>query len=413
MSPQGLVTEAGFRTFAELAPDAVLLADVRGVIRFANLECERLFRYNRQELAGKSIEQLVPERFREGHVAHRADHAKTPKKRRLRSGLELFARRKDGTEFPAEISLSPIHTESGLMTCAMVRDMTEVKELLEKARRTSERLAAANAELEQFASIAAHDLQEPLRTIAGASHQLADQFGPQLGAEGQEQIDNLLQGARRMQLLLDALRDYARAGIPTLPLRPFSLGNPLRSAIGNLKALIDSTGARLTAEPLPNVPGDEVRLTQVFQNLISNAVKFSGPEPPRIHVSAQDCGREWEISVKDNGIGIDPRHFQRLFVVFQRLHPRDRFPGMGMGLAICKKIVEQHGGSIWVESSHEEGTIFHFTLPKEPRDAANQGPVSGTDTQDHRAESESFHPSRHRAAAQHAATGSERRGSPG
>lgn len=366
MSPQKPVTEAGFSTFAELAPDAVLLADARGVIRFANQECERLFRYNRLELAGKSIELLVPERFRDRHVGHRAAHAKTPKKRHLRSGLELFARRKDGTEFPAEISLSPIHTESGMMTCAVVRDMTEAKELLETARRTAKRLAESNAELEQFASIAAHDLQEPLRTIAGASHLLKEQFGSQLGPEGQEQIEDLLQGARRMQLLLNALREYARAGIPAQPLQPIALESALHNAMENLRTLLDSSGARLTSEPLPSVPGDEVRLTQVFQNLISNAVKFRGPEPPRIHVAAQVRNLEWEISVSDNGIGIAPKHFQRLFVIFQKLHPRDKFPGMGVGLAICKKIVEQHGGDIWVESSPGQGSIFRFTLPKLP-----------------------------------------------
>ena len=388
MNPQEPVTEAGFRIFAELAPDAVLLTDAGGVIRFANQECERLFRYNRQELAGESIELLVPERFRQSHVGHRGAHAKAPKRRRMRSGLELFARRKDGTEFPVEISLSPINTESGLMTCAVVRDMTEVKELLEKARRTAERLAASNTELEQFATIAAHDLEEPLRTIAGASHLLAEQFGPQLGPEGQAQIEDLLQGAQRMQLLLDALCEYAHTtGIPTQPLKPIALGNALHSATENLRALIDTSGARLTAEPLPSIPGDEVRLTQVFQNLISNAIKFRGPEPPRIHVSARVRGLEWEISVTDNGIGIDPKHFQRLFAIFQRLHSRDEVPGMGVGLAICKKIVEQHGGTLWVESSPGKGSIFRFTLPQLPSTAANQGSVREKDPREVQVES--------------------------
>jgi len=394
MSPYEPVTEAGFRTFAELAPDAVLLADAQGVIRFANQECERLFRYNRLELAGKPIELLVPERFRDGHVGHRAAYGKTPKKRRMRSGLELLARRKDGTEFPAEISLSPIHTERGLMTCAMIRDMTEVQELLEKARRTAERLAEYNAELEQFASIAAHDLQEPLRSIAGASHLLKEDFGPQLGPEGQEQIEDLLQAAKRMQLLINALREYARAGIPAQPLKPVALGDALHGAMENLKSLIDGTGARLTAETLPIVPGDEIRLTQVFQNLISNAIKFRGSDPPRIHISAQAQSLEWEISVTDNGIGIAPKNFQRMFVIFQKLHPRDKYPGMGVGLAICKKIVEQHGGTIWVESSPAGGSIFHFTLPKLVPTGTEQTLTAEPDLQDASTASESCLPKR-------------------
>jgi len=269
-----------------------------------------------------------------------------------------------------------------------------VKELLEKARRTAERLAEYNAELEQFASIAAHDLQEPLRSIAGASQLLKEDFGSQLGPEGQEQIEDLLQGARRMQLLINALREYARAGIPAQPLKPVALDDALHGAMENLKSLIDSTGARLTAETLPIVPGDEIRLTQVFQNLISNAIKFRGSEPPRIHISAQAQSLEWEISVTDNGIGISPKNFQRMFVIFQKLHPRDKYPGMGMGLAICKKIVEQHGGTIWVESSPAGGSIFHFTLPKLVPTGTEQTLTAEADLQDAPTGSESYLPKR-------------------
>jgi PAS domain S-box-containing protein len=244
----------------------------------------------------------------------------------------------------------------------VVQDITERKRHEDQLRKIAEELVRSNRELEQFAYISSHDLQEPLRMVTSFAGLLRDRYQGRLDATADQYIGFTIEGAQRMQALIAGLLDYSRVGKKENP-RLLNAEEPLRAALANLKAAIESAGARVEVGPLPEVTVDPVQLTQVFQNLIGNAIKFHGAEPPRIRISAMRLDRGWQFSVQDNGIGIDPRHCDKIFEVFQRLHTQDQYSGTGIGLAICKKIVESHGGRIWVESKPGEGATFHFTIP--------------------------------------------------
>jgi light-regulated signal transduction histidine kinase (bacteriophytochrome) len=192
---------------------------------------------------------------------------------------------------------------------------------------------------------------------------LAREYKDKLDAEAQEYIGYAVEGAKRMQVLINQLLNYSRLGARRKPFEPVDCQKIYEAVVANLKIAIEETGAVLTSGPLPTVMGDDVQLLQVFQNLLANAIKFQRENRPQVHVSAEQKEGEWKFGVRDNGIGIDPKQFERLFGIFQRLHSREEYSGTGMGLAICKKIVEQHGGRIWVESEPGKGSTFYFTIP--------------------------------------------------
>ncbi len=243
---------------------------------------------------------------------------------------------------------------------------------LDERRRTEQRLAQyagdlsrSNAELEQFAYVASHDLQEPLRMVASFTQLLAKRYRDQLDKDAHEFIDFAVDGAKRMQRLINDLLAFSRVGTRGKPFKPTDLGIILKETLDNLNTAIKESGARITSGPLPTVPGDEVQLVQLFQNLLANAIKFRGAAAPHIEISAAAQDGEWVIAVQDNGIGIAPEHQERIFQIFQRLHGRSEYPGTGLGLAMCKKIVERHGGHIWVESQPGQGATFYFSLLQE------------------------------------------------
>jgi PAS domain S-box-containing protein len=241
----------------------------------------------------------------------------------------------------------------------------ELRRAHDELAKKAEELQRSNAELEQFAYVASHDLQEPLRMVSSYTQLLAKRYKEQLPAEAQEFMHFTVDGAARMKQLIEDLLAYSRVGTKGKELVPVSLEAPLKRALTNLHAAIQESGAAVTADALPTVDGDEVQLAQVFQNLMGNALKFRSKErAPHIHVGAQEEAGEWHISVADNGIGIEPQYFERIFMLFQRLHAMGEYPGTGIGLAICKKVAERHGGRIWVTSTPGAGSTFHFTLPK-------------------------------------------------
>lgn len=245
---------------------------------------------------------------------------------------------------------------------------------LEERRRAEGELARSNAELEQFAYVASHDLQEPLRMVASFTQLLARRYRGKLDADADEFIGFAVDGATRMQRLLNDLLAYSRVGTRSKPFAAIDCNSVLSDALANLKPAIEESGAVITHEPLPIVRGDEVQLIQLFQNLIANAVKFHGQEPLQVHISAKLQDGDGVFAVRDNGIGIAPEHQRRIFLIFQRLHHRSEYPGTGIGLALCQRIVERHGGRIWVESEVGKGSTFYFTIkggenaPSEPRE---------------------------------------------
>ena len=291
------------------------MVDRHGVMVLVNRETERLFGYHRDELLGQSIEMLVPAQLRPRHPDLRATFHGNPQARPMGAGRDLFGRRNGGGEIPVEIGLTPVDTDEGPFVLATVVDIGPRKQAEEELRRSNE-------ELERFAYVASHDLQEPLRTVASYVQLLSRRYRDQLDSDAMDFIDFAVGGVRRMQHLIE-----------------------------------------VTFDTMPTVMADAGQIEQLMTNLIGNALKFRGSEPPRVHVAAERAGRMWSISVRDNGIGIAPDYFERIFVIFQRLHSREEYDGTGVGLAICKKIVERHGGRIWVESTPGHGARFAFTLP--------------------------------------------------
>jgi len=486
--------EARYRGLLEAAPDAMVVVNRNGEIVLLNVQAEKQFGYRRDELLGRKVKSIIPEGFAERLIADGTRTAAEALAQQIGTGIELNGRRKDGSEFPIEIMLSPLESAEGILVTAAIRDITERKRIEDALRDSEERfrlmasgvkdyanvmldpegfivswneggerlkgfraeeivgqhfsrfysaedirkglpamelkqaketgrfegegwrmrkdgsrflanivitalrdekgklrgfgkitrditerrraeehltktmedLKRSNEELGQFAYVASHDLQEPLRMVASYTQLLAQRYKGRLDSDADEFIAFAVDGCNRMQGLIQDLLSYSRAGANAEPLREISCEGALEKTLRNLRPTIQDSGATVTHDSLPTIMTDETQLIQVFQNLIANAIKYHGAEPPLVHVSAtRNSGNEWVFSVRDNGMGMEPQYFERIFILFQRLHGQKEFAGTGIGLAMCKKIVDRLGGRIWVESQPAKGSTFYFALPAE------------------------------------------------
>ena len=485
--------EGRYRGLLEAAPDAMVVVNQAGEIVLLNVQVEKQFGYKRDELVGQKVTNVIPIGFAERLIADGTRTAAEALAQQIGTGIELSGKRKDGSEFPIEIMLSPLENSEGTLVTAAIRDISERKGA-EEALRTSEerlRLIVSNAkdhailmldpegrviswndgaekikgykteeilgqhfsrfypdqdvsngkpefelaetirtgryedegwrirkdgsrflgndvttalydetgrlrgfgrisrditqrkkseealvqtmgelrrsndELQQFSNVASHDLQEPLRMVASFTQLLASRYKGRLDADADEYIAYAVDGCNRMKTLIEDLLTYSHVGTGERSKNQSSCESALSQALANLRMAIEESGTVVTQDPLPAVAMDGAQLSQLFQNLVGNAIKYRGAEAPRIHVSAERSdGDGWTFSVRDNGLGIDRQHFQKIFILFQRLHGRNEFKGTGIGLSICKKIVERSGGRIWVESQPKQGSTFYFSLPE-------------------------------------------------
>lgn len=358
-------SEDRFRSLAESAANAIISSDTTSRITFFNRSAERLFGHRAEDVVGENLTTLMPPEYREAHLKGMARFAKTGQTRIIGRTIELVGLRKDGTTFPLELNIAHWRSQGDDQFTAIVHDITARKEAAEKVRQYAERMRRSNEELEQFASVASHDLQEPLGVVRSYVQLLERRLQGFDDERAKKYMHFISDGTTRMQRLIEDLLSYSRVGSRGQELVPVDTEAAVRKALDQLSLRIDESKAEVTVEPLPRVLADEGQLERLFQNLVSNAVKYRRPEvDPRItiRVGGEEKGL-YRFEVVDNGIGIAPEHHDRVFQIFQRLHGRGEYEGTGIGLAICKKIVERHGGNIWVESEPGEGTTIKFTLP--------------------------------------------------
>jgi PAS domain S-box-containing protein len=353
--------EEALKRQAEVLDQAqVIVRDMKGCIVEWTRGAERLYGYSRSAAMGRISHELLRTEFPEP--------LPVIEKKLLESGIwqgELTHYHNNGGQLHVD-SIWIIQGDTQDVQHLVIEannDITERTRTEEALRRQSEELARSNRDLEQFAYAASHDLQEPLRAVSGCTQLLKARYEGKIDARADEFIHHAVDGARRMQNLIDDLLAFSRVGTRGVQFQAVECGKAVDNALKNLSVTIQEKQAVVEPVDLPLVFGDLSQLSLLFQNLIGNAMKFITGKAPHIRINARREGNEWVISVSDNGIGIEPQYFERIFVIFQRLHTRTEYPGTGMGLALCKRIVERHGGRIWVESTLGQGATFSFTLP--------------------------------------------------
>ena len=348
------------RNLIEVSLDPLVTISHDGKIMDVSASTEQITGCSRLDLIGTDFSDYFtdPEKAREGYQKVFVEGKVTD--------YPLAVRHASGAITEVLYNASVYRNEQGevIGVFAAARDITERKRAEDKLRGVLVELERSNKDLELFASIASHDLQEPLRMVASYTQLLAERYEGQLDEKARKYIAYAVDGAIRMQRLVNDLLTYSRVGTHGNPIETTDSHSILGEAIRNLATTIEESKAIVTNEELPMVRADASQLVQLFQNLLANAIKFRAENFPHVHVSARDEGCEWVFSVRDNGIGIDRQYADRIFVIFQRLHTRQEYPGTGIGLAVCKRIVERHRGKIWFESEPGKGSTFFFTIPK-------------------------------------------------
>lgn len=384
-------TDKEFCQVLESAPDAIVIVDDRGQIVLVNAQTEQLFQYNRQELLGRPVEVLMPERFRERHRGYVIDYSANAQARPMGACMGLYARRKDGSEFSVEISLSPVETERGMLVSSAIRDVTERKQAEQRLnsyaaelQRSNQELERSNRELQDFAYVVSHDLRAPLVNIQGFSKELGMSCGRlrsvlagfQFTDSDRGQVTELLDddisealefiatSTTRMDSLLSGVLKLSRVGRAPMTIRQLDMNLVLSDIVASMQFAIGQAGAFVEVDNLPACQADQSQISQVFSNLLDNALKYLDPNRPgRIRVSGREEAAESVYSVEDNGVGIAEEHQESIYQIFHRLNPRQG-TGDGLGLTIVRRVVDRHSGKIWVESAPNEGSKFYVALPK-------------------------------------------------
>jgi PAS domain S-box-containing protein len=354
---------ARFRDLLESVPDGIVVVNATGRIVHANTQAETLFGYEHGKLLGEKIEMLLPERFRNRHVGHRADYAAHPRVRAMGAGLDLFGRRNDNTEFPVEISLSPIKIEEGTFVMSAIRDITDRKRFERALQEKNAELEIANRELESFSYSVSHDLRSPVRAMSGFARMVHQEHAKLLPPEAQKQLQRVYENAAKMGELIDGLLIFSRLSrqpVRKTTVQPTKLVNRV---LEELRAEQASRRIEIKVADLPPCEADLTLLQQVYANLLSNAFKYTRDRDPAvIEVGFRPKNGECVYYIKDNGAGFEMQYAGKLFGVFQRLHGAHQFEGTGVGLAIAQRIVNRHGGKIWAEAEPDKGATFFFTL---------------------------------------------------
>jgi len=352
---------AQLAAIVESSDDAIISKDLKGIVTSWNRGAERIFGYSKEEMIGRPIAILASP----GGQDEMSRILEKIARGELIDHFETTRRTKDGRDIHISLTISPIRDSEGLIIGAsnISRDITERITAEKERLHQAELFARSNADLQYFVYAASHDLREPLRTIVVYSQLLERQLGSHLDADSSASLTAIAAAAGRMTQLIEGLLEYSTAG----ELSPSSVEDvdtqlALAAAVANLHSAIHDSKAVITHDFLPSVPGNQLHFVQLFQNFISNALKYRGKNAPSIHLSAKRQRGEWEFSIRDNGQGISPEYHAQIFDLFKRLHGQDH-PGSGIGLATCKKIIDQYGGRIWVESQPGKGSTFFFTVP--------------------------------------------------
>jgi PAS domain S-box-containing protein len=349
------------RSLIEASLDPMVTISPQGKITDVNKATEEATGVPRKRLIGSDFSDYFtePDKAREGYQQVIA--------RGLVRDYPLTMRHVSGHTMDVVYNAAVYRNEAGELqgVFAAARDITERKRAEEALQRQTKELERSNADLQQFAYVASHDLQEPLRIVAGFTQLLQQRYKGRLDSDADEFIAFAVDGANRMQRMINDLLAYSRVNTRNECFEAVALEDVLAQTLANLAMMIGENDAVVTHDPLPIVLANPTQMEHLLQNLVGNALKFRDDKPPRVHISAQAQGNEWVVSVQDNGMGIAPEYHDRIFAIFQRLHNRDAYPGNGIGLAVCKRIVERHGGRIWVESTPGKGSTFYFSIPRE------------------------------------------------
>lgn len=357
-------SEEKLRAIVENAVDGLITIDAEGRIESFNVACERIFGYNASEVIGCNIKMLMPLRYSREHDGYLRNYRTTRQAKIIGTGREVAGLRKDGSEFPIDLSVSEIFVDGKQLFSGILRDITYRKALEEEKEELIRQLHQSNTHLEQFAYICSHDLQEPLRMISNFTQRLEKHLGDEhLDGKARHYMQYIVNGSTNARALINDVLQLARIGNETRRLEVVDCEEVLATVVHNLRERIKENNVQITHDGLPSVQAHFTYVVQIFQNLISNAIKFHNGEQPAIHISAKKSGSQWQLSIKDNGIGIAPEHQQKVFQIFQRLHSRAAYPGTGIGLTIVQRIIQQYDGEIWLESVAGKGTTFYFTLP--------------------------------------------------